>query len=162
MFGRFDRSRRRGDTEVTSNAATAGVGRASDEHAGDASAAPGDAAADALPEQPVPLPPIPSPRRAKVGVVLPARRSLLPSLPVPRVPKRAIFAVGICAGLAAPSLTRHLANRAVTAALGSGLQPATTAAWESATVEIIRVTFGSQERGGTAAAVGRLLEQLRR
>jgi len=78
------------------------------------------------------------------------------------VPKRAIFAVGICAGLAAPSLTRHLASRAVTAALGTGLQPATTAGWESATVEIIRVTFGSQERGGTAAAVGKLLEQLRR
>ena len=121
-----------------------------------------------VPEQPVPLPAIPGARRARVGVVLPARRRLLPALalPIPRVPKRAIFAVGICAGLAAPSVTRQLAGRALVAALGPGRtaasRPGVPAALEATTVEIIRVSSVGQRPGQTAAAVGKLLEQLTR
>ena len=121
-----------------------------------------------VPEQPVPLPAIPGARRARVGVVLPARRRLLPALalPIPRVPKRAIFAVGICAGLAAPSVTRQLAGRALLAALGPGRtaasRPGVPAALEATTVEIIRVSSVGQRPGQTAAAVGKLLEQLTR
>lgn len=121
-----------------------------------------------VPEQPVPLPAIPGARRARVGVVLPARRRLLPALalPIPRVPKRAIFAVGICAGLAAPSVTRQLAGRALLAALGPGRtaasRPGAPAALEATTVEIIRVSSVGQRPGQTAAAVGKLLEQLTR
>ena len=179
MFVGFDRFRRRGTFGVADTAVSPAAASPPDEppaSASDQTSIPPDvigtavperssraSGGDPLPEQPIPLQPIPSPRRAKVGVVLPARRSLLPALPVPKVPKRAIFAVGICAGLAAPSLTRHLATRAMAAALGTGVQAATsTAAWESATVEIIRVTFASPQRGGATAAVGKILEQLRR
>ena len=122
----------------------------------------------AAPEQPIPLPAIPSARRTRIGVVLPPRRSLLPALalPVPRVPKRAILAVGICAGLAAPTVTRQLAGRALMAALGPGrpptAPPATAAAWEATTVEIIRISSAGQRPGQAASIVGKLLEQLSR
>lgn len=111
------------------------------------------------PEQPVPLATIQGGRKVRVGVVLPARRSFgTLSLPTPRVPKRAILAAGVCAGLAAPAITRHLAARALIAALG----PARSTAMEAATIEIIRVSFTSPKTGQAAAAVSKLLEQIRR
>lgn len=128
-----------------------------------------DAAADGVtssptPEQPIPLAPIPGAPRVKVGVLVPTRgsRSLLSAMPTPRVPKRAILAVGIAAGLAAPTVGRQLAGRVVTAALGSGRPTPSGATWETAAVEIIRVTYASPRVGQAAASVGRLLEQFRR
>ena len=182
MFDRFVRSRRRAPEPVAGTTASADgdVARPVGADAESPVAAPdgtSDAAVAAteqpvpdqpVPEQPVPLPAIPGARRARVGVVLPARRRLLPALalPIPRVPKRAIFAVGICAGLAAPSVTRQLAGRALLAALGPGRtaasRPGTPAALEATTVEIIRVSSVGQRPGQTAAAVGKLLEQLTR
>ena len=184
MFDRFVRSRRR-TRPVTGAADTAdgqapppidahderaarptdGTGDAAPATASDHPAPDGPLTEQPAPEQPVPLPALPEARRARVGVVLPPRRSLLPalSLPIPRVPKRAIFAVGICAGLAAPAVTRQLAGRALMAALGPGRAPASTpAAWEATTVEIIRVSAAGQRPGQAAAAVGKLLEQLTR
>ena len=194
MFDRLVRSRRRAQSaaegEATAGGEATGPTAAPDRPPGDAPGAPADgvsaAAATAAaaplgptvidptkvepaaPEQPVPLPAIPSARRARIGVVLPARRSLLPalSLPVPRVPKRAILAVGICAGLAAPAVTRQLAGRALMAALGPGrpptAPPAASAPWEATTVEIIRISSAGQRPGQAATVVGKLLEQLTR
>ena len=182
MFDRFVRSRRRAPEPVagTTVSADGDVARPVGADVEPPVSAPdgtSDAAVAAteqpvpdqpVPEQPVPLPAIPGARRARVGVVLPARRRLLPALalPIPRVPKRAIFAVGICAGLAAPSVTRQLAGRALLAALGPGRtaasRPGVPAALEATTVEIIRVSSVGQRPGQTAAAVGKLLEQLTR
>lgn len=52
-------------------------------------------------------------RPVHVGEVLPARRQRWPIslVRLPAVPKRAILAAGLCAGLAAPGLARHLASR---------------------------------------------------
>jgi hypothetical protein len=170
MFGRFGRRRRRApDRERGSDVAASGPrGRTASslEPPAEAVRPPTHGEAPApLPEQPIPLPPPVGVRRAKVGVVLPARRSLLPALPfeVPRVPKRAIFAAGICAGLAAPSLTRELAGRALTAALGPGRRASPSVeGWETATVEIIRVIYAGPRGGQAAAAVGKILERLGR
>jgi hypothetical protein len=121
-----------------------------------------DGALAPIPEQPVPLAPLPGARRAKVGVVLPARRPGSLALAIPRVPKRAIFAAGLCAGLAVPGVTRQLAGRALIGALGRGRRPRASAeVWETATIEIVRITR-TGPRGGTVEAIGKLLEQLRR
>jgi hypothetical protein len=66
-----------------------------------------------VPEQPVLLRPSGDARPVRVGELLPARRSRWPLtlLRLPAVPKRAILAAGVCAGLAAPGLARHLAAR---------------------------------------------------
>jgi hypothetical protein len=121
-----------------------------------------------LPEQPVPLPALPGIRPARAGVLLPARSArsplALPGLPVPRVPKRAILAVGVCAGLAAPAITRQVAGRALAAVLGADRRPATpsdSGGWRSATLEIVRITYRSPRQGEAAAMIGRLLEHLK-
>jgi hypothetical protein len=51
---------------------------------------------------------------------------------LPEVPKRAILAAGLCAGLAAPAITRHLASRLLGGHGGAGAQ---------ATMEITRIVF---------------------
>lgn len=117
-----------------------------------------------LPEQPTPLPPIPGAPRPRSGVLVPVRasRSRL-ALRAARVSKRAVLAVGVCAGLAAPVVTRHLATRALISLLGAGGGPGTSAGrWQATTVEIIRVTSGSNRPGEAAATVGKILEQLKR
>ncbi len=120
-----------------------------------------------VPEQPVPLPALPGATRARVGVVLAARRPSLTALtlPIPHVPKRAILAAGICAGLVGPAVTRQLAARALLSALGPSHSPAPATpapVWESTTVEIIRIASTGQRPGQAAAIVGKLLDQLRR
>ena len=128
--------------------------------------APGVAASDAaaepvLPEQPVLLPATSATAPARVGVVLPAARpgALLKYLPLPRVPKRTMFAVGLCAGLAAPVVGRQLAAQALLALLG---QSRATRPLEGATVEIIRVHYAGAAAGHAANAVTKILEQVRR
>ena len=114
-----------------------------------------------LPEQPV-LVPTSSPHvPARVGVVLPATRpgALLRMLPLPRVPKRTVFAVGLCAGLAAPVVGRQLATQALLALLG---QSRAARPLEGATVEIIRIHYAGSAAGHAANAVTKILEQVRR
>lgn len=121
------------------------------------------ASAQSIPDQPIPLAPLPDGERPRVGVLLPVRRprSLVPALPLPRVPKRAIFAIGICAGLAVPGVTRQLAGRALVAAFGGDRGAPPAQAVERATLEVIRVTVSATQRGQAAATVGKLLEALR-
>jgi hypothetical protein len=96
-----------------------------------ADAAPGD------PEQPVMLTPVGTPRQVHVGDVLPpARRGWAGGLVrVPTVPKRAILAAGVCAGLVAPTLARHLATRLLLGpgAKAGGLPPGT--------LEVTRIVY---------------------
>jgi hypothetical protein len=120
-----------------------------------------------LPEQPTPLPPIAGAPRPRSGVLVPLRASrsrLAPrGLPLAHVSKRAILAVGVCAGLAAPVVTRHLATRALMSLLGAGSGPSVAAGrWHATSVEIIRVTSGSSRPGEAAATIGKILEQLKR
>src|SRR5437763_10903973 len=73
---------------------------------------PRDVEADpALPEQPVLMTAVGTARQIHVGDVLPPARRGWPSslMRLPAVPKRAILAAGVCAGLVAPTLARHLA-----------------------------------------------------
>jgi hypothetical protein len=65
------------------------------------------------PEQPVLLPPADGARQLHIGDVLPpVRRGWPRSLArLPAIPKRAILAAGVCAGLVGPALARHLALR---------------------------------------------------
>ena len=114
-----------------------------------------------LPEQPGLLPGPSAHAPARVGVVLPAARpgSLLKHLPLPRVPKRTVFAVGLCAGLAAPVVGRQLATQALLALLG---QSRATRPLEGATVEIIRIHYAGSAAGHAANAVTKILEQVRR
>ena len=94
-------------------------------------------------------------------MVLPAARpgALLKYLPLPRVPKRTVLAVGICAGLAAPVVGRQLATQALLALLG---QSRATRPLEGATVEIIRIHYAGAAAGHAASAVTKILEQVRR
>lgn len=112
-------------------------------------------------EQPVLVPAT----SARVGVVLPAGRAgaLLRHIPLPRVPKRTVFAVGLCAGLAAPLVGRQVAIQALTALIG-GARAARPLArpLEGATVEIIRIHYASAAAGHAANAVTKILEQVRR
>lgn len=120
-----------------------------------------DAVQPVLPEQPVLVPAPAEHAPARVGVVLPAARpgALLKHLPVPRIPKRTVLAVGICAGLAAPVVGRQLATQALLALLGQGRA---TRPLEGATVEIIRIHYAGSAAGHAANAVTKILEQVRR
>ena len=121
--------RRPADTDATSGQTTPG----------DSAEAPGAASSPALAlsadadaiEQPVLLTPVGQTRQVHVGDVLPPVRRgwprLLARLPLPVVPKRAILAAGVCAGLVAPTLARHLATRILigpssTSPIGSTLE----------------------------------------
>src|SRR4051794_33527189 len=76
-------------------------------------AAPSADQATLPPEQPVLLLPTGT-RAVRVGELLPPapqRRWPLSVVRLPVVPKRAILAAGVCAGLAAPTIARHLATR---------------------------------------------------
>ena len=120
-----------------------------------------------IPEQPVPLPASAGKQRPKVGVVLaaPRRRSLASLLPTPtaRVPKRAIFAAGICAGLAVPGITRQLLARAAAGALGTvGQTAGPRLGSDSATLEVIRVTYTSPVHGKAASVLLKLVKALKR
>jgi hypothetical protein len=124
--------------------------------------APSSAAPGAGPvEQPVLVPAASADVPARIGVVLPAPRpsALLQRLPVPRVPKRTVFTIGLCAGLAAPVVGRQLAIRALMGLLGQGKHAGPV---EGATVEIIRVHYAGAAAGHAASAVTKILEQARR
>jgi hypothetical protein len=167
MFARFGRSRPRASGTVGVPATPTPDADTFDADDRDPIETSETGALAPLPEQPIVLAqgPKTAVKPARTGVVISARRgrSLLPSLPVPRVPKRAIFAVGIFAGLTGPAVARHLATQALTATLGPGKRPTrANGTWESATVEIIRVTSSSNDAGRVSETVGKLLEQIRR
>jgi len=128
--------------------------------------APRDRQATTMPEQPVLIPPPSSRLPSRIGVVLPSTRfGRLPRLlPIPRVPKRTVLAIGVCAGLAAPVVGRQLAIQALLALLGQGRvgQGRATRPLEGATVEIIRVHYAGSAAGHAASAVTKILEQVRR
>ncbi|MCC6176470.1 MAG: hypothetical protein IT305_14280 [Chloroflexi bacterium] len=107
------------------------------------------------PEQPVVLAPARPGRAVRVGEVLPAVRSraLLARLPVPHVPKRAILAAGVCAGLAAPGITRHVATR-----LLFGSSRSTTRTGLGA-LEITRVTYTGPITSEALSMVTKALER---
>ena len=103
-------------------------------------AAVADASADtdpAAPEQPVLLTPVGTTRQVHVGDVLPPARRGWPGplSRLPAVPKRAILAAGVCAGLVAPALARHLATRLL---LGPGAKATSI---PSGTIEITKIVY---------------------
>ena len=107
------------------------------------------------PEQPVLLMPTGGTRPVHVGELLPARRRPWPLSVVrlPVIPKRAILAAGICAGLAAPGIARHLATRMI---LG---RPASRA---EGILEITRIIYTGPLTPRAATAISKVLEAGRR
>jgi hypothetical protein len=123
--------------------------------AGDLALPEGSLALTPPPEQPVLLMPSGDARPVKVGELLPARRRRWPLSVVrlPAVPKRTILAVGVCAGLAAPGLARHLATRLLLgppAARGEGV------------LEITRIVYNGPLTPRAAAAISKALMAARR
>jgi hypothetical protein len=111
------------------------------------------------PEQPVLLAPTGVSRQVHVGDVLPpARRGWTGRLArrLPTVPKRAILTAGVCVGLAAPAITRHLALKL----LGGGRGGATGGA--QATLEITRVVFHGPLTAEAIATIHKALTAGRR
>lgn len=108
------------------------------------------------PEQPVMIAANGERQPVHVGEVLPApsRRWPLALVRVPTVPKRAILAAGVCAGLAAPQIARHLATRIL---LGSA-----PAASGGAILEVTRIVYTGPLTQGAAAAIGKAIEASRR
>lgn len=107
------------------------------------------------PEQPVLLMPSGGTRQVRVGELLPARRRPWPLslVRVPTIPKRAILAAGVCAGLAAPALARHLATRII---LG---RPASRV---HGVLEVTRIVYSGPLTPRAATAIGKVLEAGRR
>jgi hypothetical protein len=103
-------------------------------------------------EQPVLLTPVGATRQVHVGDVLPPARRGWPGplarLPLPMVPKRAILAAGVCAGLVAPTLARHLASRMLA---GPSANPIGT------TLEITKIVYNGPL---TADAVSNICKAL--
>ena len=99
--------------------------------------APPDAEDDS-PEQPVMLRAAGVSRRVHVGDVLPPVRPGWPRslIRLPSVPKRAILATGVCVGLVAPTVAKHLALRLL---LGPG--GAHMAGPAPGTFEITRIVY---------------------
>jgi hypothetical protein len=116
--------------------------------------APGDQSG--LPEQPVLL--LPSGNRVvRVGELLPPaprRRWPLSVVRLPVVPKRAILAAGVCAGLAGPTIVRALATRAL---LGGS---STTRA--DGVLEITRIVYDGPLTPRATAAITRAILATRR
>ena len=110
---------------------------------------------DAPPEQPVLLMPSGGTRPVHVGELLPARRQRWPLSVVrlPVIPKRAILAAGICAGLAAPGIARHLATRMI---LG---RPAGRA---DGFLEVTRIVYTGPLTPRAVSAIRNVLEAGRR
>lgn len=128
--------------------------------AGDPLALPDQAHAIAPPpEQPVLLTSSGESRPVRVGELLPARQRPWPLsiVRLPVVPKRAILAAGVCAGLAAPGLARHLATRLL---LGSPASAAPAAV--GGVLEITRITYNGPLTPRAAAAIGKALTAARR
>lgn len=111
------------------------------------------------PEQPVLLTPGGAVRTARVGELLPARRSRWPLSVVrlPAVPKRAILAAGVCAGLAAPQIARHLATRMLL-----GNSSPTTRAGVEGVLEITRIVYNGPLTPHVADAITKALSAGRR
>ena len=114
-----------------------------------------DGESPAFPEQPVLLMPSGATRPVHVGQLLPARSRPWPLelIRLPAVPKRAILAAGVCAGLAAPTLARHLATRVLLGRPASG--PASV-------IEVTRIVYSGPLNAQTAAAIGKVLATGRR
>ena len=109
---------------------------------------PSEVRPDAPPEQPVLLLPA-GPRTVHVGELMPApRRWPLSVVRLPSVPKRAILAAGVCAGLAAPSVTRVLATRLL---LGKA------AVRPEGVLEVTRIVYSGPMTTGAVAAITRAL-----
>lgn len=107
------------------------------------------------PEQPVVLMPSGGTRQVHVGELLPARRRPWPLsvVRVPAIPRRAILAAGVCAGLAAPTLARHLATRMLLGRPSSGVQ---------GVLEVTRIVYTGPLTPRAATAIGKVLEAGRR
>jgi hypothetical protein len=121
---------------------------------GEPASSPADSQAALPPEQPVLL--LPSGTRAvRVGELLPVQRRRWPLSVVrlPAVPKRAILAAGVCAGLAAPSVARHLATRML---LGGA------AAKADGVLEITRIVYTGPLTPRATAAIARAILATRR
>jgi len=117
-------------------------------------AAPTDEQATLPPEQPVLL--LPSGTRAvRVGEVLPPQRRRWPLSVVrlPVVPKRAVLAAGLVAGLAGPTLARHLATRML---LGGA------AAKADGVLEITRIVYTGPLTPRATAAIAKAILATRR
>ena len=94
-------------------------------------------------------------RPVHVGELLPARRRLWPLelIRLPAIPKRAILAAGLCAGLAAPGLARYAASRIL-------FGP--SAARAEGVLEVTRIIYTGPLNPRTAAAIGKVLAGGRR
>jgi hypothetical protein len=159
MLGRFGRQwwMQRGRAAVGSSATdtviseAVGASVASGDRSSDNLALPAPHGNDpTLPEQPVLLMPSGASRPVHVGELLPARRRSWPLelIRLPVVPKRAILAAGLCAGLAAPGLARHLATRVLFG------RPAPRA---QNVIEVTRIVYSGPLNPRTAAAIGKVL-----
>lgn len=111
------------------------------------------------PEQPVLLTPAGAVRTARVGELLPACRSRWPLSVVrlPTIPKRAILAAGVCAGLAAPQIARRLATRMLLGNSGP-----TTRAGVEGVLEITRIVYNGPLTPHVADAITKALTAGRR
>lgn len=107
------------------------------------------------PEQPVLLMPSGGTRPVHVGELLPARRARWPLSVVrlPAIPKRAILAAGVCAGLAAPGIARHLATRMILGRPASRVE---------GVLEVTRIVYSGPLTPRAATAIGKVLEAGRR
>ena len=111
------------------------------------------------PEQPVLLTAGGASRPVHVGELLPARQSRWPLSVVrlPAVPKRAILAAGVCAGLAAPQIARHLATRMLL-----GNQRVSGRAGVEGVLEITRIVYNGPLTPRAADAISKALTASRR
>ena len=109
----------------------------------------------APPEQPVLLLPSGDRRPVHVGEVLPARQPSWPRglVRLPAVPKRAILAAGLCAGLAAPTLAKHLVTRVLIGRPAGRVGPV---------LEITRIVYSGPLNAGAASAIEKALAGGRR
>lgn len=111
------------------------------------------------PEQPVLLTPAGAARPVRIGEVLPARRSSWPLsiVRLPAIPKRAILAAGVCAGLAAPQIARHLATRMLLGNQGVGPRGGV-----EGVLEITRIVYNGPLTPRAADAISKALTAGRR
>lgn len=109
----------------------------------------------APPEQPVLLLPSGDRRPVHVGEVLLARQPSWPRglVRLPAVPKRAILAAGLCAGLAAPTLAKHLVARVLLGRSAGRVGPV---------LEITRIVYSGPLNAGAASAIEKALAGGRR
>jgi hypothetical protein len=107
------------------------------------------------PEQPVLLMSSGGTRPVHVGELLPVRQRRWPLSVVrlPAVPRRAILAAGVCVGLTAPALARHLATRILL-----GQKPAHV----GGVLEVTRIVYTGPLTPRAAATIAKVLEAGRR